>query len=557
MHPTETRLSVADAPEHTHLGLTRTLIGIFASSLVVVLSEAFAGFFAVLDSNCLGASATAIGLVPLFASAAAIALSCCGQLSFEGPLWPSSTTGALLATLFTLWWLAGTTLLTFWGPFLITNNPYFGCWAALITSCRMLIATSGRAQDAFRRSRELKVVRPFAGLLLSSAVLFGACLRHVFESGEAIYILAVTVTTAVFVVLLLLQRARLAQSCRTIILIVILLLWVSVVWMATFVGPFALTGNGFFSAWLGLPCALLALHRSAKPDADALPGTHALDGPQHGALRHGAASAASVVTTYASSESLGSSTHGSSHHPKSRTRSVRTLVGLIGFFSCVVLIMSANGRIGLGLYAFVVGGVSLALVLVVFIHHSIQPREAAELAHHSACKSCDIVFSVNALLAIFLTLWWAAGATVMTFFGPFTATSNPYISCWAALICCIFMLIDTINPHLTDDAEEATGIASGRGSKRAYAGLFFASLVMIGSSAALQARNWELVLSIACCGVTLLIVFLLILDGAQLNEPLFSYRLRALLVLVLMLLWILVVWFATFSGPFNVTGETT
>ena len=161
------------------------------------------------------------------------------------------------------------------------------------------------------------------------------------------------------------------------------------------------------------------------------------------------------------------------------------------------------------------------------------------------------------LLAIFLTLWWAAGATVMTFFGPFTATSNPYISCWAALICCIFMLIDTINPHLTDDAEEATGIASGRGSKRAYAGLFFASLVMIGSSAALQARNWELVLSIACCGVTLLIVFLLILDGAQLNEPLFSYRLRALLVLVLMLLWILVVWFATFSGPFNVTGETT
>ena len=45
------------------------------------------------------------------------------------PLAPKVFYGFLL-----LWWAAGTGVLTFHGPYRTTGNPYFACWAALLSS---------------------------------------------------------------------------------------------------------------------------------------------------------------------------------------------------------------------------------------------------------------------------------------------------------------------------------------------------------------------------------------------------------------------------------------
>ena len=38
-----------------------------------------------------------------------------------------------------IWWGPGTGVLTFHGPYRMTGNPYFACWAALVTSALQLV----------------------------------------------------------------------------------------------------------------------------------------------------------------------------------------------------------------------------------------------------------------------------------------------------------------------------------------------------------------------------------------------------------------------------------
>lgn len=255
------------APGHRR---TRSLLAIFVASLVVVLFEARAGFFQQLVNYCVAAAATAIALVPLTAaSATLVLLAACRNLTLAQPLWTSSmSVGSWLALLFTLWWLGGVVFLTFYAPFTVTSNPYFGCWAALIASCHLLLQSSKRARDAMTTQHAdpasstnasstnstmtyggLMATRgrrhPLLGLVLASAVLIGASIRHVSDgSGEAAYILGVSILAMLIVGVLLLRPQWVAPRWRTVIALILLLMWVTLVWFATFVGPFVVTGNG-------------------------------------------------------------------------------------------------------------------------------------------------------------------------------------------------------------------------------------------------------------------------------------------------------------------------
>lgn len=243
------------------------------------------------------------------------------------------------------------------------------------------------------------------------------------------------------------------------------------------------------------------------------------------------------------------------------TPTATKLLGYIGGCSLVVIIMTAGGRSGLGLYAFAVGTISLAVVLVVFLHRALRPEEASEVAQELIVqKSFFGAIKCQSLVSLFLTLWWACGAAIATFLGPFTATSNPYICCWVALVCSSYLFVETVfgaDPlqRARQAAARATGIEDGHGSKRAYSGLLFSSAVLMGACAAPGVWSSEIVYSVVAASVTVLLVFLLLLDQCQLGKPLFAIHLRALFVWIALLLWLFVVWFTTFAGPFVTTGN--
>ena len=107
-----------------------------------------------------------------------------------------------------------------------------------------------------------------------------------------------------------------AHRWTTVLLIGLVLIWTAVIWFATFVGPFVLTGNGFFSSWLGVLTSVFAL------------------------LAH----------THRTESKLGVK--------EVKAQAARHLLLIVGGASVVIVVMSVNGRQGLGLYALAVGLVS-------------------------------------------------------------------------------------------------------------------------------------------------------------------------------------------------------
>merc|ERR1719382_1629937 len=100
-----------------------------------------------------------------------------------------------------------------------------------------------------------------------------------------------------------------------------------------------------------------------------------------------------------------------------------------------------GGREGIGAYALSVGCVSLGLCAVTIVHRSLHSEQAQAVSDEpllvclatpgaSAC-------SVSALAAIFLMLWWAAGACTLTFYSPFPNPGNGYFACWVAFCCTV------------------------------------------------------------------------------------------------------------------------
>ena len=181
--------------------------------------------------------------------------------------------------------------------------------------------------------------------------------------------------------------------------------WASLVYFATVLGPFVATGNGFFAAWGGLVFGALAL---ASEGADAAGNPLLLS-------------------------------------PSGLATQARVQLRCVGLASFVVFVHAEAGGLASAAlqgddrkpaYALAAACVSLGLVLVLLLHRALKPAEAAALLSTTVCACASGgrgggAWSVEACVALFLSAWWAAAAGMLTFSGPFIATTNPYFASWA------------------------------------------------------------------------------------------------------------------------------
>ena len=500
--------SGAGAVSHT---VQKLLAGIAVASLTVVLTCALWGLFAVLDDYCLAAAACAFGLVPLISSAVLLAVSTRA---------PSVSTSLPLGLFFTVWGVLSTFVLTFVGPFLVTSNAYLATWLALGCAYAM-VASSVEARAAELGARAAGgSKRSLLGLLVCSVVLLGVSVTHLSTSDEALYLLVGAVLSACAAVYALVRPPP--PLWRTVLFLLLALLWASLVWFATFAGPFGLTGNGFFATWLGLACATqLVLHDAGRSEADASAGDVRAAARQH------------------------------------------TLV-LVGVASSVLVLSSAGGREGYGLYALVAGAVSLALVLVACLHRALKPEDAAELASTVLCrqrlgKQRD--WTCESSLALFLTLWWLAAVVALTFFGPLAVTSNAWFACWAALGGSATLLVERgARPILNVERgarssssaadDDAPTAADDGGWPTCFWLLLSSATLFVACVAGPRASSAQSLWALIASAATALLACALLFTSCVA-----AGTARTAVAASLVAVWLSVVWFTTFDGDFHLTGN--
>eukprot|EP00956_Cyclotella_meneghiniana_P002208 scaffold2482_cov50-Cyclotella_meneghiniana.AAC.4 len=93
------------------------------------------------------------------------------------------------------------------------------------------------------------------------------------------------------------------------------------------------------------------------------------------------------------------------------------LCSLVLMFSCIADFQ--NGTNGLLIYAIIVAVFSLAACLGIQTAEYMKP---------------GFLEKNEKMVSLAMLLWWAVGAWVITFRGPFTVTSNGYFSAWGGLL---------------------------------------------------------------------------------------------------------------------------
>lgn len=154
-----------------------------------------------------------------------------------------------------LWWIFGTGFITFKGPFIFTSNGWFGAWGGLMFSCQWCIGLDFVSYDS--QSREVKHL---INLVFCSIVTILASISPLREKsfrfeGAGLSIAAGAVTLIVCAYLIGMYK-DIKKDVMKLTAILLFVLWVITAGICTYIGPFLLTGNGFFACWLAALCAL-------------------------------------------------------------------------------------------------------------------------------------------------------------------------------------------------------------------------------------------------------------------------------------------------------------
>ena len=118
-------------------------------------------------------------------------------------------------------------------------------WAAPF----VIEATEMRAAGLTGRYRYL------VGIVAASIILIIASIEWL-RSAEGIFALSLGGLSVAIVAVLVVMYDKLHKELLRGIAALLAVLWVFGAGILTFRGPFLMTGNGFFSSWLGLFCSL-------------------------------------------------------------------------------------------------------------------------------------------------------------------------------------------------------------------------------------------------------------------------------------------------------------
>jgi hypothetical protein len=97
--------------------------------------------------------------------------------------------------------------------------------------------------------------RYLVGIVAASIILIIASIEWL-RSAEGIFALSLGGLSVAIVAVLVVMYDKLHKELLRGIAALLAVLWVFGAGILTFRGPFLMTGNGFFSSWLGLFCSL-------------------------------------------------------------------------------------------------------------------------------------------------------------------------------------------------------------------------------------------------------------------------------------------------------------
>ncbi|EED93862.1 predicted protein [Thalassiosira pseudonana CCMP1335] len=168
-----------------------------------------------------------------------------------------------------IWWLIGTGIITFRGPFVETSNGWFAAWGGLLATIRWSV---GIKSSYFREQRTegLKYLKYLQ--FLSFILIFASIppLRQKWENwGGAGFGIAAGALTLVGTLYLTQLYDDISRDVMKLTVLMLFLLWACVAGVCTFHGPFLSTNNGYFACWLGCLCTLkLGVIEIAKRDEE-------------------------------------------------------------------------------------------------------------------------------------------------------------------------------------------------------------------------------------------------------------------------------------------------
>eukprot|EP00754_Rhynchopus_humris_P031913 Rhum_TRINITY_DN15366_c5_g1::Rhum_TRINITY_DN15366_c5_g1_i1::g.150124::m.150124 len=354
----------------------------------------------------------------------------------QQPTLPGAHGEQILAVFLLIWWGAGAGVLTFERPFRAPGNGYFGAWAAFFGSVSIAADAIPQLQNvtsALGQSGPQLMYVLFASIILA-AQAFRDCCNH---SGYVVWAIILSIVSALMCLVAIFLADKLAPFAKPFSGL-LFAMWLSGWITITFFGPYRGVGNAYFAL-----CAATVF-------------SCIIASQQFGMLAAAESAAGDMVQK-------GMSEWG-----------MPVKMGIVLLMSLALLISSAklcsdinkyypNNRctdeyawgIACAVVSLVFCGVLLLLWKIGHIGTPAIPGAKGEL-----------------ITAVFLLLWWAAGAAVLTFDNPFRFPGNGYFSTWCAFFVCVSMAASVV-PQL----QGAASTLAQSGAELMY--LLFAGVVLL------------------------------------------------------------------------------
>jgi hypothetical protein len=308
-----------------------------------------------------------------------------------------------------IWWMCGVGVSTYKkGPYVSAGNGYFSMWIALISAFQLFgllfFTQNGAAEqaveDAAKKAMEGLTGYITALFLFSLATLIAAAIvcddLNTCKDYQAWAVAASAISVIITLFLLIATFAgflpdNVSELVTIICSALLLCIWIAGTYTMTFKRPFKEErGNGYFGAWLSLIVAWWFA-------TSVVPG-----------LKEGVAKATQYGGWAYQVLAIGS-----------------LIGGVQAAHDCDDAKDCTDNHVA---YAVAAGWISFVAVITVLI-----------------LIACDCWNRTGAIVAaVFFTIWWLAGAFVLTYENnsPYTKLSNGYIGVWISTICSFLILAD-------------------------------------------------------------------------------------------------------------------